>query len=411
MVVDLLGSERNCEESVSLMWSLIFILCLQFLLVQLTANTNVKSNHSTLGFYGNPNPKKAILFSGVFFKDPPGGVEAIIQLSIALNKATSNSSAIYVTENSYNKKWEEMYGPHLIRNVKSMASLKPGDLFIINEGVLCPEGVPRGVHVFVYILASYLGCQQPQIRYISHNQRLSHFQGIRLPNERIIHPYLSERIVEMAVHRAGLQHDGSISYARSLLKDVKKNLVLIDSDVPERVKRSISKAAENLGAKSVFLSELSYSAIIEMYEQAKIIVDWCMRGSERCPLEASLFGTAVVSNLCDTGKEFADFPVPGRYLLPGPILGSGENPNENSEEDPELTANFTLIFKHVFDDYWETVPDFEPLRRSVLGHNAMSMYKEGVRFLSSVYVDERKSVSDAFSEGFVPIMPGGCKSC
>jgi hypothetical protein len=358
------------------------------------------------GYYANNNTNRSILIEGCFFQNPPGGVEAMIQLSIALSVAT-NKNEIFVTYSNYNEKWEKLYGHHLIRRKKKKNELQSGDIYIYNEGLPCVEGVPLGVNIFIYLLANYMGCKPSDgnVRYISHNEYLSNFiyngQQIKLPRERIIHPYLSLPFFEKAFNRASLHHNGIILYSKSELKYVKERLVLIDNDVPFSVVDIIKKAAINAGGSAIVLESLSQDEIIEAYEKGIVVIDWCMRGSERCPLEAALFGSVVISNKCATALSFQDFPVPSKFILSSNIT------NESKSTEFELNTiydEFLNLFKEIFSNYWEMVPLFEPFRNSILQHNPSSINKDVTMFLSTTHIDQNANVD-------LNLMQGGCIAC
>jgi hypothetical protein len=314
-----------------------------------------------------------------------------------MTHAVPNKNEVYVTADQYHERYIRLYGNKLVRRVKSLRSLKPGDIYIINEGVECPVGVPEGVHLFVWLLAHYRGCTKA--RFISHNHFLTTFEGIRLPKERIIHPYLSIPIVEQAVKLAGLSNDGSISYRKSQLKS-KKNIVLIDDDCPYGIMDVIKNSARKAGGTAKVLTQMNQTEIIRAYQSAKVVVDWCMRGSERCPLEASLFGVIAMTSQCGTGLNFADFPIPSEFIVPGHSSESDKNITDNDRKRAE--KYFTAMFERIFRNYWDYVPLYEPLRRSVLGYNPQAMVSQSIDFLATVHIDEKDPNS---------ILPGGCLSC
>ena len=189
---------------------------------------------------------------------------------MAIADAVIDRDSVYILSPfnrvDYHPRYTALYGSNLLTRAKELKDLQKGDIFITTEGVGCPQGVPDGVHVFIWMLANYLGCRNDGIRYLSHNQRLATFtyagKVLRLPSERIIHPYISAPIVEHAIHRAGLQHDGVILYERSSLRDVKKNIVLVDDDIPERIFWIVKQAAEDAGGQMVRLAEMDNSALL-----------------------------------------------------------------------------------------------------------------------------------------------------
>lgn len=263
-----------------------------------------------------------------------------------------------------------------------------------------------------------MGCKPSdnKVRYISHNQYLSSWtyrgQGdeiekgdihevIRLPSERIIHPYMSPYIVERAFHNAGLQHDGLIDYERSLIKTKKRKLILLDDDVPEAIKEAARKAAGKTdGSEVKVVIGMGRDELLQAYEEAMVIIDWCMRGSERCPLEAALFGAIAITNKCATGLAFADFPIPSEFLI--------ESNRHNSLSNEEIEDKFTQMFDNIFNNYWDIVPDYEPIRRLVLEHNPATMAKEAVRFLATANIDENANKRLPQEQ---KVMDGDCKGC
>jgi hypothetical protein len=178
-----------------------------------------------------------------------------------------------------------MYGSKLVRSSKLLSELLPGDLYIIPESVNCPQTAPNGTIVIIYLLSNAFVCRPNSTlgqtsRYISHNNHLT--QYFNLSREEIIHPYVSERIVQHAVNKAGLVYDGSILQRHTQL--LKQNLILIDNDVPNHIRKLFQHVCAKLGGRTLLLNRLSYSQIISAYGEAKVVVDWDMRGSERCPL-------------------------------------------------------------------------------------------------------------------------------
>jgi len=267
------------------------------------------------GWYANTNPDKSILIDGRWFADPPGGVEAMIQISLAMASAAVHEAEVYVTHTNYHTRWVDLFSDAvLIKRLKQPSELKEGDIYIHNEGMGCVEDVPKGVQVFVYMLANVICCPPSAgVRYISHNHYLTTFQQIKedgsegerldLPPERIIHPYISSFLVERSIHRVGLQHNGLILYEKSQLKNVKENLVLLDNDIPGEVCDKLKEITEKAGGKALRLDGLNRTELISAYKRGKVVVDWCMRGSERCPQEAAIFGGILITAADDTSQK------------------------------------------------------------------------------------------------------------
>jgi hypothetical protein len=333
-------------------------------------------------------------------------VEAIIQLSMTLAYATVSPKEVAINAPgrvNYHSRYLKLYGDELVYQTKNVHKLKPGDIFITTEGVLCPS-VPKGVEVFIWLLADYLGCRDDGIRYISHNQYLSNFtyenKILKLPIERIIHPYISIPIVELARTVAGLDHLGNIVYQKSAIKQIKENIVLTDDDIPGNIRQIIMTAARQAGGSDINMANMPLDKLLQSYQRSKIVIDWCMRGSERCPLEASLFGNIAITNLCSTGMSFTDFPIPPKFLLPYTYTDK----DMDTFHEKELLRHLVVLFKDIFHNYWDYVPFFQPLRKSVLDHNPNNMLKETVRFLSTINNNENSSNKTDF-------MLNGCRGC
>ena len=59
--------------------------------------TGLISQQST-GFYSRNRVSNSIVFDARYFHDPPGGVEALIQLSIAFHSALPGRNAVFVSK-------------------------------------------------------------------------------------------------------------------------------------------------------------------------------------------------------------------------------------------------------------------------------------------------------------------------
>ena len=133
--------------------------------------------------------------------------------------------------------------------------------------------------------------------YIHHLHWLAHNIGQNLPRDRIITPYIAPHHVEAAVERAGLNPlTGDISVATTPLRAVKENIVLIDDDVPGHIQQHIIRLAQAHNGTGVVVKGFSKAQLGDLYLKAKLVFDYCMRGAERMPLEASLFGAILTTN-------------------------------------------------------------------------------------------------------------------
>ena len=112
------------------------------------------------------------LHLGRFLPDPPGGVEALVQLSLALKQAAAdpnevnaitttttitniiihNHCEVYVTDNNYHTRWRDQYQDQLIMNVRSVQELQRGDIYIYSEGIACVNDIPEGYLINLFLI-------------------------------------------------------------------------------------------------------------------------------------------------------------------------------------------------------------------------------------------------------------------
>ena len=52
------------------------------------------------------------------------------------------------------------------------------------------------------------------------------------------------------------------------------------------------------------------SELPKLFRSAKVVVDWCMRGSERMPIEAVLNGALLLTSNCQSATDRRDYPLP-----------------------------------------------------------------------------------------------------
>jgi len=127
----------------------------------------------------------------------------------------------------------------------------------------------------------------------------------------------------------------------------------------------------------VIVSNKSETELLGLYRRATIVFDWCMVGSERMPLEASLFGAILVtSTSCGCGGDFSDFPISSRYLYSG---------GNASEADSEFHTWITKLFEALYGaSFWDHVPNFAPMRLRSITYSRQSMASEAARFYEHV---------------------------
>ena len=205
----------------------------------------------------------------------------------------------------------------------------------------------------------------PKMRcpYLHHNHWLAHHEGHNLPRERIITPYIAPHVVPtgvvssqgadkvpaqvtQAVKLVGLNaYDGEISEVTTPKRGKLGNVVLIDDDVPRNVVTSISATARKVNMTARVVKGVSQMELPELYQSAMVVIDWCMRGSERMPLEAALHGVLLFTNACQSGADFSDYPLPS-YAV---------------HRSGSIEAWLEPALKLAQADYWTLMSDFAPL--------------------------------------------------
>ena len=53
----------------------------------------------------------------------------------------------------------------------------------------------------------------------------------------------------------------------------------------------------------------------ELMGRSKIVVAWCMPGTERLPIEAITYGAVFLTNDCMVGSDNRDFPLPPQHRV------------------------------------------------------------------------------------------------
>jgi hypothetical protein len=304
---------------------------------------------------------RRILVVGKFMTYKTGGPEALGQLALALHAVAPDRTG-WSGVSPIDERFQEEYPGLMAIPDKELSWLRPGDIFITSEGDAerCQlDLVHRGVHMFNWQLAvnensgrnGQQGCGQ-----ISHAFFLSHFPyvPIDLPETSVIRPYITPSIVA--------DSEGALSHT-------KEDLILIDDDVPGGVTDAIETACSSTTGCKVWKASLfgtkTRKELAQLYRRAKIVVDWCMIGAERVPLEACLYGAALVTNHCRGGGDQQDFPIPKRNIL-----------TDREAHDRQLPADFQEVIQRIFANYEQEQRDYAPLRSLYRGLNGISMANE-----------------------------------
>jgi hypothetical protein len=118
-----------------------------------------------------------------------------------------------------------------------------------------------------------------------------------------------------------------------------------------------------LGCTTTVIDGMKQNELQTLYEKAKIVVDWCLVGSERMPIEAGLRGALLVSSNCKSVKDFRDFPIPKRNIV------------ENEKDAlKEAIGRILKDYDQEFVDYEEFRALYRGLSAKTLGWEAKSFY-------------------------------------
>tara|TARA_B110001452_G_scaffold129566_1_gene107685 strand:+ start:772 stop:1905 length:1134 start_codon:yes stop_codon:yes gene_type:complete len=192
------------------------------------------------------------------------------------------------------------------------SSLGAGDVLILPEHCCCPINlVRRGVKVYMYLLSTRSRALNQRwlasgCHLLSHSFHLSTARGANisadLPREQVIRPYVD----------ADVRHACAGSHPPT-----KDPLVLIDDDTPRHVTHRVTQACARFRTpcRVAVLSGYNRSTVVGLLRRTKLVIDDCMAGSERVPLEAVLCGAVFMTRECDGGPDARDLGVPLRHVL------------------------------------------------------------------------------------------------
>lgn len=248
-----------------------------------------------------------------------GGPEAIIQLTLAFYSWMPTRTFVQLLDPRNKARNEELRNEQLAKWLKwyptiaQIPEMQPedlgkGDILIVPEAESCPQHlVQKGVRVYIWWLGSkpqhivqdsiHKGCE-----YLSHNFWLSHAQGVKVPSSHVLLPYMNPE-------KSG---GGPIN------NTIRENLVIVNTHDNLRTPElnAINQYCED-GKKCTvqLIKGFTNQGLVELYKKAKIVVAMCMRGSERCPIEAALGGVVLVSNPCQSASDTRDFPIPQENII------------------------------------------------------------------------------------------------
>ena len=257
-----------------------------------------------------------------------GGPEALVQLALALDSLCPNST--YLTVRPTNPRLQREYPAIASMPKLAYNFLRRGDLYVTPEHIACDRQLgAKGVRQVVYMLSAKARRRNYQsiragCRLISHNYWGAQHTaaGLDLTPEWVVRPYISPSIRSRCLARTAAA-EGEAAFAQ------RRDLVLIDHDVPSEVEAAARAACDAHGYECVRVGSTtgavdsdatrrSREEVLRLLEAAKVVIDWCLVGAERLAIEAMLCGAVLLTSACKAGLEPRDFPLPRRNVLDAP---------------------------------------------------------------------------------------------
>ena len=276
------------------------------------------------------------------------------QVAIASHAAYPGRAVVW-RKRVHSRMWLE-YGGRGFRELPTVhdapeSFMCSGDVLIapdVRTDACAPWLVERNVTLFTYVLSiNFLpillraAARHPQhCRFLSHSHALAepsslwHSSPTRHQPASVVRPYISPSIA--AACAAARQRP-----SKAKRPSDRPPLVLLDSDSPGEVRFHASRACNvSSGASDdgsatrataagsiappspplctvLWVHRLPRSKVMQLLEEASIVVDMCMVGTERLPVEAALCGAVLVTSSCRKGHgaDARDFPLPAGSVL------------------------------------------------------------------------------------------------
>jgi hypothetical protein len=270
-----------------------------------------------------------VFIDGSNMYNPTGGPEALIQLSLAFFSFLPHQTQIlpykdiavhwnildsvkylmgdkthHFTE-FIHPRFQSEYPQSARIPIAHARDMVAGDILILPEIWPCPENlVADGISVHIWVLGAsehmLSKLSKSNCSILSHNYWLSHNLGVNIPSTSVLRPYVASSVLPKTQTTLAMKRD----------------LILIDNDSPLDVVDSIFHFCEDFGCTAVVVKDFTQPQLLLLYEKAKIVIDWCMRGNERMPIEAVLHGALLITSDCECAQDQRDFPIPQQNIVP-----------------------------------------------------------------------------------------------
>lgn len=297
-----------------------------------------------------------------------GGPECLVNLAIALAANLPHGCTSIFTGNELHGALRPDYpdfGALQQRGVEGHeeALLRRGDMLILPEIDECPAHlVNRGVRVWIYQLGTSPACHRLRqgCRFFVHNSWLSNQFGVNVTRQMVVRPPMNPTHIAER-HKYALPPERRV------------NRVLINGhDLPAHALEAIQTACRRV-AQSGRATDVSCEVphghskpkLRTLMGESKVVIAWCMRGTERLPIEAAVYGAVMLTNDCAVGSDPRDFPLPEHHRLP-----TAEALAETMASLLSSESAHRLAFQQQ-----------QPLRELYLGIGPRSMAKEAAAFL------------------------------
>ena len=283
-----------------------------------------------------------------------GGPEALIQLALAFNAWMPTRTFVMHNDNESKnnaKQWFDKGYPEIAEvSAINENELKKGDVYIIPEIKSCPKNlIEKGVKVYIWQLSNVdasknlaAGC-----KFISHTHFLAGANGLSLPRSHVALPYLTRKKA----------HFGPVN------NEKREDLILANNDHNKKAHmHQLEKycAHREKPCKVVLLKGFTSDQLVDLYQQAKVVVTSCLNGAERSVLEAVTYGAVLLTNYCDNGIDNRDFPIPREHMFQDVInkeeIGQvAERMLSNFENEQAKLENLRSLYKsygpkHLIED-------------------------------------------------------------
>ena len=215
---------------------------------------------------------------------------------------------------------------------------------IIPELFSCPAHLVRmDIRVFIWKLGAVgshgsLTAQKNNLRlgckYLSHSHWLSRAEELNITEDRIFLPYMTP----------AKSHKGEISNSK------RENLIIVNGHDKGSIDGTkVEKYCREKDCKVIILKGFNTEELLDLYQKAKVVVGFCMRGCERSPIEAVLAGVVLVSNHCAAAQDSHDFPIPKENIVTGdnPVEGVLERVLNSFEVEQAKMSKMRALYKTI----------------------------------------------------------------